>query len=208
MSRHATLRFIISSYRSGKTNVPILGNYATILRGRVYQMKKLLLVVMASLVLAACGNKEEPSAKNPDETTDDPIGFELLGDSIEEAANVPAGEKESLIAMFNEYIEAFNAEDIDRYAATLSKNAKGFDYNQDLKEAEKAFSQYSINRQSEDVTIVKYDEQEAQVYANLKIEMTEEATSTDLNSEGRQVTVFVKEDGAWKVSSVYYIGNN
>ncbi len=37
--------------------------------------------------------------------------------------------------------------------------------------------------------------------------MTEIKTNTELTSSGRQVTVFVKEDGAWKVTSVYYIGN-
>ena len=60
------------------------------------------------------------------------------------------------------------------------------------------------------MTIVKYNEKdaEAQVFANLKIEMIEEATNTEVSSQGRQVTVFVKEDDAWKVSSVYYIGEN
>ena len=58
------------------------------------------------------------------------------------------------------------------------------------------------------MTIVKYNEEEAQVFANLNIEMTEEATNTEVSSQGRQVTVFVKEDDAWKVSSVYYIGEN
>ncbi|WP_332651180.1 DUF4440 domain-containing protein [Lysinibacillus sp. 54212] len=171
-------------------------------------MKKWLLVVAACLVLTACGNKEEQSNKDPEETEKESIGFEVLGESIEEAADIPVAEKANIVAVFNEYIDAFNAEDIDRYATTLSKNAKGFDYEKDLQEAKKQFSQYKINRQADDVTIVKYNEQEAQVFANLNIEMTEETTDTELKSQGRQVTVFVKEEGSWKVSSVYYIGNN
>lgn len=175
-----------------------------------YQMKKCLLAVVTSLllVLTACGDKENQTNKEVENKDDDLVGFEMLGESIEEAANVPQDEKERIVAVFNEYINSFNDEDIDRYAMTLSQNAKGFDYEKDLQEAEKQFSQYKINRQAEDVTIVKYNENEAQVYANLKIAMIEESTGTDLKSEGRQVTVFVKEDDAWKVSSVYYIGNN
>ena len=176
-------------------------------------MKKWLLALVTVLVLAACGDTDtaDDTAKTNEEIIEEgTVGFEVLGESIEEASGVPAEEKEKILAAFNEYIEAFNAEDIDRYAQTTSKQAKGFDYELDLQEAQKVFDSYAINRQAEDVTIVKYNEKEAQaqVFANLNIEMTEEATNTEVSSQGRQVTVFVKEDGAWKVSSVYYIGEN
>ena len=176
-------------------------------------MKKWLLALVTALVLAACGDTDtaDDTAKTNDEIIEEgTVGFEVLGESIEEASGVPAEEKEKILAAFNEYIAAFNAEDIHRYAQTTSKQAKGFDYELDLQEAQKVFDSYAINRQAEDVTIVKYNEKEAQaqVFANLNIEMTEEATNTEVSSQGRQVTVFVKEDDAWKVSSVYYIGEN
>lgn len=176
-------------------------------------MKKWWLAVMAVLVLAACGDteqgKEDGTEKDAEQIIEEgTVGFEVMGDSIEEAANVPAEEKEKILAAFNEYIEAFNAEDLDRYAQTTSKHAKGFDYDLDLEEAKKAFNMYAINRQAEDVTIVKYDDKEAQVFSNLKVDMTEEETDTQVSSTGRQVTVFVKEEADWKVSSVYYIGEN
>lgn len=176
-------------------------------------MKKWLFALVTALVLAACGDTDtaDDTAKTNEEIIEEgTVGFEVLGDSIEEASGVPVEEKEKILAAFNEYIAAFNAEDIDRYAETTSKQAKGFDYELDLQEAQKVFDSYAINRQAEDVTIVKYNEKEAQaqVFANLKIEMTEEATNTEVSSQGRQVTVFVKEDDAWKVSSVYYIGEN
>ncbi len=176
-------------------------------------MKKWLLAVMTVLVLAACGDTEQETDNGTEKDTQEiidkgTVGFEVMGDSIEEAANVPAEEKEKILTAFNEYIDAFNAEDLDRYGETTSKNAKGFDYNLDLEEAKKAFEMYAINRQADDVTIVKYDDKEAQVFANLTVDMTEEETDTQVSSAGRQVTVFVKEDADWKVSSVYYIGEN
>lgn len=177
--------------------------------GGFEEMKKWLIMLMAVLTLAACGNKEEPlSAEQTAEIIEKgTVGFEMMGDKIEEAANVPAEEREKIIAVFNEYIAAFNEEDMERYSATLSQNATGFDYEKDLVEAQKAFDAYTINRQASDITIVKYDANEAQVYANLDINMIEDETDTELSSKGRQVTVLVNEDGAWKVTSVFYIGN-
>ena len=184
---------------------------ATICAGGFLTMKKWLLALVTALVLAACGDidtADNTSKTNEEIIEEGTVGFEVLGGSIEEASGVPVEEKEKILAAFNEYIEAFNAEDIDRYAQTTSKQAKGFDYELDLQEAQKVFDSYAINRQAEDVTIVKYNENEAQVFANLMIETTEEETNTELSSQGRQVTVFMKEDDAWKVSSVYYIGEN
>ncbi len=187
------------------------GNCATICAGGFLTMKKWLLALVTALALAACGDTDtaDNTAKTNEEIIEEgTVGFEVLGESIEEASGVPREEKEKILAAFNEYIESFNVEDIDRYAQTTSKQAKGFDYELDLQEAQKVFDSYAINRQAEDVTIVKYNEKEAQVFTNLKIEMTEEDTNTEVSSQGRQVTVFVKEDDAWKVSSVYYIGEN
>ncbi|MEC1180854.1 nuclear transport factor 2 family protein [Metasolibacillus meyeri] len=172
-------------------------------------MKKWLIMLMLVLTLAACGNTEEPL--NAEQTAEiiekGTVGFEMLGNEITAAENVPNDEREKIIAVFNEYITAFNEEDIERYSATLSKNATGFDYGKDLVEAQNAFDAYTINRQASDITILKYDDNEAQVYANLEIDMVEDETGTELSSKGRQVTVLVKEGEAWKVTSVFYIGN-
>lgn len=171
-------------------------------------MKKWLVALMAVFVLAACSDKEEFDAEKAAKAIEQgTVGYEVLGGNIEEAQNVPAEVKEQLITAFTEYVDAFNAEDIDRYSATLSKNAKGFNYDQDLIEAQKVFNEYTINREAEDITIVKYNDKEAHVFANLAVKMTEDATATELASKGRQVTVFAKEQDAWKVTSVYYIGN-
>ena len=172
-------------------------------------MKNWLIAAMAVFMLAACGDKDEPlTVEQQAEVIDDgTVGFEILGGNIEEATGVPKEEKQQIVSAFKEYIAAFNSKDIDRYMATVAKNPKGFDYEQDREEAMKIFAAYDIERIAEDITIVKYNEKETQVYANLTVEMVELETKTPLQSKGRQVTVFVKEDDAWKVSSVHgYIG--
>jgi len=174
-------------------------------------MKKWLMLALALFLLTACNNTEdsktEDTSANKSES-ENAVGFEVLGNDIEEATNVPEDEQKAILAAFDEYISAFNEADIDRYIQTLSKNPKGFEYEEDVEAAKQAFKQYDINRTATDTTIVKYSEKEAQVFANLDIQMTELETNVELASSGRQVTVFVKEDGTWKVTSVYYIGND
>lgn len=170
-------------------------------------MKKWLIAVMALFVLTACGNKEDATPKDVEkEIEEGTVGFEMLGNSIQEAANVPEDEKEEILAAFEGYIKAFNEKDLERYKHIISKNAEGFKYEEDIQAVTEVFEQYDINREAQDVTIVKYKENEAQVFSNLKTATKEIETGTELAAVGRQVTVFVKEDH-WKVSSIYYIGN-
>ena len=174
-------------------------------------MKKWLLALVTALVLAACGDTDtaDNTAKTNEEIIEEgTIGFEVLGETVEEASGVPAEEKEKILVTFNEYIESFNVEDIDRYAQTLSKNPKGFKYEQELDEVKKIFNQYSvIDRKAEDITIVKYSKEEAQVFANMTADMVEAASNIEVTGEARTVVVLVKEDGTWKVTSVHAMDN-
>jgi len=174
-------------------------------------MKKWLMLALALFMLTACNNTEDSKTENTPAATEESegaVGFEVLGEDVEEAENIPEEEQKAILAAFDEYIAAFNAKDIDRYIQTLSKNPKGFEYEDDINAAKQAFAKYDIERTAADTTIVKYSEEEAQVFANLDIQMTEIETDVEVASSGRQVTVFVKEDDAWKVTSVYYIGND
>jgi len=187
------------------------GNCATICAGGFLTMKKWLLALVTALVLAACGDtdKADNTAKTNEEIIEEgTIGFEVLGETVEEASGVPAEEKEKILVTFNEYIESFNVEDIDRYAQTLSKNPKGFKYEQELDEVKKIFNQYSvIDRKAEDITIVKYSEEEAQVFSNMTAKMVEEASDIEMTGEARTVVVLVNEEGKWKVTSVHAMDN-
>ena len=174
-------------------------------------MKKWLLSLVTALVLAACGDTD--TADNTTKTNEEiieegTVGFEVLGGSITEASSVPAEEKEKILATFNEYIESFNTEDIDRYAQTLSKNPKGFNYDQELDDVQRTFEQYSvIDRKAENITIVKYSEKEAQVFSTMTANMIEEVSGIEVVGEARTVVVLVKEEGKWKVTSVHAMDN-
>lgn len=169
-------------------------------------MKKWIVILVGALfMLTACSDKEDAMKANVAE--ENTIGFEMMDGSIEEETDVPSEEKEKILAAFNEYIDSFNSKDIERYGNILSKNAQGFNYEEDLQYAKETFESYDVKREASDVTIVKYEENEAQVFSNVNTLATELASDLQHDTSGRQVTVFVKENGEWKVSSIYYIGN-
>ncbi|WP_285396599.1 DUF3225 domain-containing protein [Lysinibacillus sp. fls2-241-R2A-57] len=173
-------------------------------------LKKSFLAVFTLLMLTACGNKdEEMSAEDRAKTIEDgTVGFEMVGDNVEKATNVPAKEEKAILTAFDEYIAALNEEEIDRYMQTISKNPKGFKYDEEKVYATEVFNQFDSKREVKNVTIAKYNDEEAEVFANMKMHSLQLETNVEHESAGRQVTVFVKEDGGWKVTSVYYIGDD
>ena len=71
----------------------------------------------------------------------------------------------------------------------------------------------SLMRNSEILLFIRYEKEDFFcVFQNQSVSITSEndrkkiETGAELAGVGRQVTVFVKEDD-WKVSSIYYIGN-
>ncbi|MEK4484785.1 nuclear transport factor 2 family protein [Psychrobacillus sp. FSL H8-0484] len=187
-------------------------------------MKLIQVITLAAcaLTLAACNSTEDTkqnagsandAAPTDAQTVTDhgakdksEVGFEMAGGNIEEATNVPEKEKTAILSAFDEYMEAFNAEDINRYMGVISKKPEGFNYNDEKVVVEQAFDEYDTIRTAEDVTIIKYDDAEAQVFTNLHIALEQTGTGAKLDRNGRQVTVFAKEDGKWLVTSVYFIG--
>jgi ketosteroid isomerase-like protein len=187
-------------------------------------MKKfyILIVVGILLMLGACSADKESSRQSGSvddgETTtnngaidhgvdDKQVGFNMSGGEIEEAADVPADEKEQILEAFTVYIDAFNEKDIDKYMNTLSEHSKVFDLEEERIYMEGKFEKYDLNRVADDTTIVKYSENEAQVFATLKTTVKQISSGLEFNQLGRQVTVFTKDDGNWKVSAIHYIGD-
>lgn len=179
--------------------------------GGLDMLKKSIVVVLTLLMLAACGNKDkELSAEERQKVIDDgTVGFEMAGGIIKKAENIPVEEEKALLAAFDEYIAALNAEELERYMQTISKNPKGFNLEEDRKFAAEVFEQSDVKRDVTDTVVIKYSDTEAQIYANMTVRLLQLETNVEHESSGRQVTVFVKEDGAWKVTSVFaYSGSN
>ena len=174
-------------------------------------LKKSILAVLTLLMLAACSDKdEELTAEERQKIIDDgTIGFEMADGNVTEAENIPADEEQAILAAFDEYIAALNAEDIERYMQIISKDPQGFDLEEDKEMAVEAFEKNNVQREVKDTVITKYSENEAQVYTNMTARLLEIETNAQFEDTRRQVTVFVKEDGEWKVTSIYaYSGDN
>ena len=187
------------------------------------KMKWLLAPAAALLLLAGCGGDEEGNTNSTDDsnapagqqsaighgTEDGAIGFEMADDgSIEEASGVPEEEKAAILESFDRYIGTFNNGDIDGYLEVLATGEDAYDPDQERAAFEQMAAQYDkVERTPSDMTVVSYEESEAQLFANLETTLVEKETGESLTEKGRQVTVFTKQDGKWKVKEVYYVGN-
>ena len=173
----------------------------------VWEMRKWLLVVVVCFALAACSEKTETqTAEELEETIENgTVGYEIVDGKIEEAENVPEDVQQEVLTALHEYIDAFNDKDLERFKKTVSQEDETY-YTETMKEAEVVFEQYSvIERDTENETILKYEENRVEVFLNVTGRVVEAATETEMAATARQVIVIVKEDGAWKVSSVHSI---
>ncbi|GLC87840.1 DUF3225 domain-containing protein [Lysinibacillus piscis] len=171
--------------------------------------KKYMMAVMVLFLLTACSNKEDLDAQEREKIIEEgTAGFEMMGDTIEKAKDVPADEEKAIVAAFEEYIAALNAEEVDRYMQSIAKNPKGFQYEEEKAFVADIFTKFDTKREVDNITITKYSPEEAQVFATISTNSLQLETKVQHESAGRQVTVFVKEDDNWKVTSVYYIGDD
>lgn len=158
--------------------------------------------------LSSTDKNESNDQATTDSTTttdDEKVGFELNSDGkVDEAKSVPADEKKAILALFNEYIDSFNDKDINRYTKTLSENPKGFKLDEEIDYTKQAFKDYDVKRTAKNVTIKKYKENYAEVFANIKtiVKQDDQTFTQPLD----QVTVMAKENGKWGISAVYVMG--
>lgn len=186
-------------------------------------MKKWLVAAGLAALLVGCSADEEAqtnsnSADDGNSSNEnnainhsmenDTVGFVMDDEGNTQQADVPEQEAEEILAAFNEYIAAFNSEDLERYGEVLSENPESFDKEEDLIALEKAFETYTTVYETADETIVKYEEGRAEVFANITVSTEEKSTGRSVEQGGRQVVVFHEEDGKWKVTSLHFIGNS
>ncbi|KZE38387.1 hypothetical protein AV656_05585 [Bhargavaea cecembensis] len=187
------------------------------------KMKWLLAPAAALLLMAGCGGSDEGNTNSTDEgnapagkqsaighgTEDGAIGFEMTDDgSIEEASGVPEEEKNAILDTFDRYIDTFNSGDIDGYLEVLATGEDAYDPEQERAAFEQMSAQFDkVERTPSDMTVVSYEESEAQLFANLETTLVDKETGESVTEKGRQVTVLTKQDGEWKVKEVYYVGN-
>ncbi|MBT2581686.1 DUF4440 domain-containing protein [Planococcus sp. ISL-109] len=185
-------------------------------------MKKWILATGLMLTLAGCSGEDDSAVNNNNVEDgnatsennavehgikDQEVGFTLDDDGEIIAAEVPETERQEILGAYDEYIAAFNEEDLDRYMGVIAENPDGFDREEDREALAQAFETYDTTYTTSNETIVKYEEGRAEVYATIDVEMKEAGTEQGMEQSGRQVVVFKQEEGNWKVTSLHFIGN-
>lgn len=186
-----------------------------------------MMIFSSVLILSACGT-EKPSSEqgsvNDGETNnsnkalehsaekndseDKKIGFNMSGETIEEAQNVPEDEKEKITTILDEYIQTFNDKDIEAYMNTLSTQTESFNLDEERTYMLETFERYDVDREIANTTITEFEENEAHVFTNMITELADLETKDSVTLTGRQVTVLTKDDGEWKIASVHYVGDD
>lgn len=155
-----------------------------------------------ALLLSACGNTQDSKTEQQSEVIDESATIiEMEGGKIKEA-DVPADEKEKILAAFDEYIAAFNTKDIDRYVKVLSKNPQGFDYDKEIELIKDTFETSDVKMVESNAKIIKFEDDTAEVLADIEYQVKEIETNATLNTNISQRTVFVKENGEWRVTRI------
>lgn len=188
-------------------------------------MKKMIIAAGLILTLAACSDSEEPSVNENtvedgnaakennavehgiDEDKEEKVGFTVDDEGNVIEAEVPKEQADELLAAYEEYIAAFNSEDIDRYMKTIAQEPDGFDREEDKAALAQAFEAFDSQYKTSDETIVKYEEDRAEVFATLNVNMKDGNSNDAIEQSGRQIVVFKKESDGWKVTSVHFMGN-
>lgn len=173
-------------------------------------MKKIGLAFLLGviLLLVACNDSGKEKEQDLQGADEEGIGFSLSGESVEEAQNVPEEEKKDILNAFDLYITKFNEKDLDGYMDMIAEETESFDKQEERAYTASVFKEYDLNRVPSDITIVKYDKEEAQVFSKLSYTLKQLSTGLETKEEARQVTLFVKEDAQWRVKSVHSIGEN
>ncbi len=185
-------------------------------------MKKIMIIAGMLLMLSACSEESGP-AENINSVDDSNLenennavdhgmedksaGFTLDSNGEVIEAEVPEAEADALLAAYDEYIAAFNAEDLDRYMAVIAEEPESFDREEDQLALEKAFSSYNTEYTPSNQTIVKYTPDRAEVFAEIEVAVEAADASAEIEQAGRQVVIFKKENEVWKVSGLHFIGN-
>jgi ketosteroid isomerase-like protein len=151
--------------------------------------------------------KAEEKSKDAAPQSNMELSMEDIGE-IKEAEGIPAEDKQAILDSFNQYIEAFNQEDIETYMKVISKTPINFTYEEEEKYVKSIFDQVDSKRTTENTTIINYAGKKADVYSEITAVTTDPDNGKEATRSGRQVSVFHKDgDGNWKLAAIFFIAN-
>jgi ketosteroid isomerase-like protein len=182
---------------------------------------------MSTLLLAACGGDEEAKkdnkedteevqeSKNPknDPATDEAASLTQMTQIVEdagalkEAEDIPAEEKTAITETFNQYIDAFNAENFESYMSVISKTPVNFKYEDEKRYVKQIFDSVDSKRTVKNMKIINYAGKKADVYAEITATTKDPKGGKEVTRSGKQVTVFHKKDDGWKVAAIFFLAS-
>ncbi|WP_227394314.1 nuclear transport factor 2 family protein [Jeotgalibacillus aurantiacus] len=179
------------------------------------------------LVLALAGCSEDREEQNANSVTDGQAGqgagqetHSAAGNiesetgitldsegNVQEAEDVPAEVEEEVNAVFDQYIETFNNEDLEGYLDLLLYGDDYYNEEEERTAVGDVFEQFDVNRTVVEKTISGYEEGVAEMFSNLELTTIDPASGTEVTRGGRQVTILRETDEGWKIASIQFIAS-
>lgn len=148
-------------------------------------------------------SKEESTQQEKQDV--EKVGYSVVEGDVDEVEDIPQEDEMNILATFNEYIDAFNDQDLNRYKSILARNPEGFNLQEDLLNTKNIFENFDMKRTASNITITDYTGSRANVYADILVEVTQ--NNSEVRDEGKQLTQLVKESSGWKITSLQAIGS-
>ncbi|TFD95771.1 nuclear transport factor 2 family protein [Jeotgalibacillus sp. R-1-5s-1] len=127
--------------------------------------------------------------------------------NVREAEDVPAEVEEEVNAVFDQYIETFNNEDLEGYLDLLLYSDDYYNEEEERTAVGDVFQQFDVNRTVVEKTISGYEDGVAEMFANLELTTIDPSSGTEVTRGGRQVTILRETDEGWKIASIQFIAS-
>lgn len=166
-------------------------------------------LIVGAMLLSGCGDDQEDKKEQQTETSDQQISEdqnEQMSENpspLKEAENIPAEEKEAILKVVNQHIQAFNEKNIEKYMEAISKNSESFKYEDEEKYVKDMFTKFDMKMEPENKLIIGYNKKEktANIYMDIKSTTKDLSSGKIVEDSFRQISIYKKEKDGWKLIS-------
>jgi len=169
----------------------------------LYELKNklLLLCLVLSLVLVACGSKEEPKQTTDD--ADDSQGL-LLDDKGNPKDTIQVDEKteKAVKDTIEKNRKSLNDGNVDEYIKTIDTDSKQLDVKEEEKVLKDTLENYKFDKKISNIKFLEKKKDQIVVFYNVETTAHPKNGSEDEKKSFNEVVTLVKKDGTYKFSKM------
>lgn len=163
--------------------------------------KLLMLCLVLSIVLAACGSKEEE--KQTTDKADDSQGV-LLDDkgNPKDAIQVNKDTEKAVKEAIEKNRKSLNDGDVEAYIKTIDTDSKQLDVKEEEKVLKDTLKSYKFDKKISNIKFLEQKKDQVVVFYNVETTAHPKNGSKDEKKTFNEVVTLVKKDGTYKFSKM------